>query len=141
MFEDTKVDADMAHWTYAGNLDDHAAQTARANGGWWLLKWYADLTGQTVKVTPPALNVADTLQATAAIDRDRRQATVLFGGTSDDVSVDTTQISPPAGGPLQPGTHNPSVVGTSPTRLCQQYSSPVAVKCLVAITHTFRHIF
>ena len=92
MFEDTKVDADMAYWTYAGNLDDHAVQTARANGGWWLLKWYADLTGQTVKVTPPVLNVADTLQATAAIDWDRRQATVLFGGTAADVRVDLTEI-------------------------------------------------
>jgi hypothetical protein len=38
-------------------------------------------------------------------------------------------------------THNPSVFGPSPMRLCQQYSSPVAVRCLVAITHTFRHIF
>ena len=92
MFEDTKVDADMAYWTYAGNLDDQAVQTGRANGGWWLLKWYADLTGQTVKVTPPALNVADTLQATAAIDRDRQQATVLFGGTAADVRLDLTQI-------------------------------------------------
>ncbi|GAA2903671.1 hypothetical protein GCM10020220_111100 [Nonomuraea rubra] len=36
MFEDTKVDADMAYWTYAGNLDDHARahlRQANAAGG------------------------------------------------------------------------------------------------------------
>ncbi|GAA4908426.1 hypothetical protein HD597_002758 [Nonomuraea thailandensis] len=46
MFEDTKVDADLAYWTHAGDLDDHGVRTRQANGGWWLLKWYADLTGR-----------------------------------------------------------------------------------------------
>ena len=92
LFEDTKVDADMAYWTYAGNLDDHAVQSGQANGGWWLLKWYADLTGETVQVRSPAPDVADTLQATAAIDVERRQATVLFGGTAADVRLELTGV-------------------------------------------------
>ncbi|MEV0629729.1 hypothetical protein [Nonomuraea wenchangensis] len=93
LFEDTKVDADMAYWTYAGNLDDHAVRTRQANGGWWLLKWYADLTGQTVRTTPPQLNVADTVQAVAAIDEPARRGTVLVGGGSQPVRLDVSGLA------------------------------------------------
>ncbi|MEQ4722171.1 hypothetical protein [Nonomuraea sp. B19D2] len=94
LFEDTKVDADMAYWTYAGNLDDHAVRTRQANGGWWLLKWYADLTGQTVKAVPPQLNVADTVQAVAAIDEFARRGTILVGGGSEPVRLDISGLAP-----------------------------------------------
>ncbi|MDP4502466.1 hypothetical protein [Nonomuraea turcica] len=94
LFEDTKVDADMAYWTYAGNLDDHAVRTRQANGGWWLLKWYADLTGETVRATPPRLNVADTVQAVAAIDESARRGTILVGGGSEPVQLDISGLDP-----------------------------------------------
>ncbi|MGI5291870.1 hypothetical protein ACQEVF_52360 [Nonomuraea polychroma] len=94
LFEDTKVDADMAYWTYAGNLDDHAVRTRQANGGWWLLKWYADLTGQTVSATPPQLNVADTVQAVAALDESARRGTILVGGGSEPVRLDVSGLDP-----------------------------------------------
>ncbi|WP_188193561.1 hypothetical protein [Nonomuraea sp. SYSU D8015] len=94
LFEDTKVDANGAYWTYAGNLDDHAVRTRQANGGWWLLKWYADLTGQTVKATPPQLNVADTVQAVAAVDASARRGTILVGGGSEPVRLDISGLDP-----------------------------------------------
>ncbi|NJP88420.1 hypothetical protein HCN51_02910 [Nonomuraea sp. FMUSA5-5] len=94
MFEDTKVDADMAYWTYAGNLDDHAVRTRQANGGWWLLKWYADLTGQTVRAIPPRPNVPDTVQALAALDEPARRGTVLVGGGAAPVRLDVTGLDP-----------------------------------------------
>lgn len=92
MFEDEKVDAQTAYWTYAGNLNDNMAKGNSANGAWWLLKWYADLTGETVQLTPPALNAVDTLQGTAAFDDDKRQATVLFGGGIQDVRLEISGI-------------------------------------------------
>lgn len=92
MFEDEKVDAQTAYWTYAGNLNDNMARNNDANGAWWLLKWYADLTGQSVAVTPPQLDAVDTLQGTATLDTDRRQATAIFGGGSEDVRVELTGI-------------------------------------------------
>ncbi|WP_187281176.1 CBM35 domain-containing protein [Nonomuraea sp. C10] len=92
LFEDTKVDADMAYWTYAGNLDDHAVRTRQANGGWWLLKWYADLTGETVRATPPRLNAADTVQAVAAVDASARRGTILVGGGSEPVRLDVSGL-------------------------------------------------
>lgn len=87
MLEDTKVDAQMAYWTVAGNLSDHSARTARPNGGWWLAKWYADLSGDTVRVTPPRPSTRDSLQGLATLDRDDAKATVLLGGTASEVEV------------------------------------------------------
>ncbi|MFY9712352.1 MAG: hypothetical protein WAK00_02660 [Microbacterium sp.] len=94
MFEDTKVDAQTAYWTFAGNLNDNQAKGNSANGAWWLLKWYGDLDGETVAVTPPALNSADTLQGLAAVDEDRKQATVLFGGTGNGIQLDLSGLDP-----------------------------------------------
>ncbi|HLM17728.1 MAG TPA: hypothetical protein VK549_07895, partial [Acidimicrobiia bacterium] len=93
MFEDAKVDAQTAYWNYAGNFSDNSARTNAANGGWWMFKWYGDLAGsETVAVTPPTLDVADTLQGIAAIDTENRRATVLYGGTDDDVALDLTGL-------------------------------------------------
>jgi len=89
MFEDAKVDAQTAYWNYAGNLSDNSARAGGANGGWWLFKWYGDLAGsETVRVTPPALNAVDTLQGIGAIDTRNKRATVLYGGTGNDVRLD-----------------------------------------------------
>ncbi|MDN4483498.1 ricin-type beta-trefoil lectin domain protein [Demequina lignilytica] len=79
MFEEAKVDGDMAFWTYAGNLSDHAVQTKMANGGWWVNKWYSDLSGHTVAFTPEAVR-PDATQGIATLDTQKKVATVLLGG-------------------------------------------------------------
>lgn len=95
MFEDTKVDAQTAYWNYAGNFSDNSARPNGANAGWWMFKWYGDLAGsKTVKVTPPQLNVADTLQGIGAIDTADKKATVLYGGSgADTVSLALSGLS------------------------------------------------
>jgi hypothetical protein len=94
MFEDAKVDAQTAYWTFAGNLNDNMAKGGAANGAWWLLKWYGDLSGDTVQLTPPQLNAVDTVQGIATIDDERRQATVLVGGGSSDIQLDLAGLDP-----------------------------------------------
>lgn len=94
MFEDEKVDAQTAYWTYAGNLNDNMAKNNSANGAWWLLKWYGDLSGQTVAVTPPSLNAPDTLQGLGTVDTAKKQATVLFGGTNNATRLDLSGLDP-----------------------------------------------
>jgi hypothetical protein len=95
MFEDEKVDAQTAYWNYAGNFSDNSARAGGANAGWWMFKWYGDLQGsQTVKVTPPQLNVADTLQGIGAVDAADKRATVLFGGTDRAIDLDLSGIDP-----------------------------------------------
>jgi hypothetical protein len=93
MFEDTKVDAQTAYWNYAGNFSDNSARPNGANAGWWMFKWYGDLHGsETVAVTPPTLNGVDTLQGIGAIDEANRRATVLWGGTDNDVALDLSGL-------------------------------------------------
>lgn len=94
MFEDTKVDAQTAYWTFAGNLNDNMAKSNSANGAWWLLKWYGDLTGETVSLTPPALDTVDTVQGIATLDESKSQATVLYGGGSRDARLDLSGLDP-----------------------------------------------
>ncbi|MEA9984115.1 alpha-galactosidase [Subtercola sp. RTI3] len=100
LFESTKVDADLAYWSMAGNLDDHAVGTNQANSGWWLLRWYAQLAGHTLRVEVPQPAVRDSLRALAALDTgvgagagagvSAGVVTVLLGGTDCDIAVTLT---------------------------------------------------
>lgn len=80
-FENSKVDACLAYWTTAGALNDLVTQNNQATGAWWLYKWYGDLTGNTVAVTPPTQN--GSLQGLAALDPAKKQARVIFGGATN----------------------------------------------------------
>jgi hypothetical protein len=79
-FENSKVDGSLAFWTGAGTLNDLVTRNNQATGGWWLFKWYGELTGHTVAVTPPTRN--GPLQGVAALDPARRQARLVFGGNN-----------------------------------------------------------
>ncbi|MCC9709977.1 cellulosome protein [Streptomyces sp. MNU76] len=87
MFERNKVYANQAYWDAAGNMDGNVVRSNIPNGGWWFFRWYAGLTGNTVKVTPPRANTIDTLQGLASLDTSRRQAQVLLGGSAGDADV------------------------------------------------------
>ncbi|KUO19445.1 carbohydrate-binding protein [Streptomyces dysideae] len=78
--EESKVDADLAYWNIAGNLNDSAVEVGKGNGQWWLFNAYGRMSGNTVRITAPHPNVQYTLQGVAALDRVKRQARVLFGG-------------------------------------------------------------
>ncbi|WP_233625091.1 LamG-like jellyroll fold domain-containing protein [Actinoplanes sp. ATCC 53533] len=80
--EDSKVDADIAYWNIDGNLSDSAVQENRANGQWWLLHSYAQMSGHTVQVTPPFPGQSYTMQGVATLDPARSQARALIGGAS-----------------------------------------------------------
>ncbi|MFF1568180.1 LamG-like jellyroll fold domain-containing protein [Streptomyces sp. NPDC058293] len=80
--EESKVDADIAYWNIDGNLSDSAVQSNRGNGQWWLLHSYASMTGHTVQVTPPSPGENYTMQGVATLDKDKRQARLIFGGSA-----------------------------------------------------------
>ncbi|MET8538089.1 LamG-like jellyroll fold domain-containing protein [Streptomyces sp. NPDC005065] len=80
--EESKVDADIAYWNIDGNLSDSAVQSNRGNGQWWLLHSYASMSGHTVKVAPPFPGENYTMQGVATLDEDKRQARLLFGGST-----------------------------------------------------------
>ncbi|MFJ9381161.1 LamG-like jellyroll fold domain-containing protein [Streptomyces sp. NPDC101455] len=80
--EESKVDADIAYWNIDGNLSDSAVQSNRGNGQWWLLNSYASMSGQTVKVTPPFPGENYTMQGVGTLDRTKKQARLIFGGST-----------------------------------------------------------
>ncbi|WP_416987015.1 LamG-like jellyroll fold domain-containing protein, partial [Streptomyces sp. T028] len=80
--EESKVDADIAYWNIDGNLSDSAVQSNRGNGQWWLLNSYASMSGHTVKVSPPFPGQNYTMQGVATLDEGRKQARVIFGGST-----------------------------------------------------------
>ncbi|MFB4278141.1 CBM35 domain-containing protein [Nonomuraea sp. MTCD27] len=89
-FENSKVDGCLAYWTTAGGLNDLVTRNNQATGGWWLYKWYGELTGTTVAVTPPA--PGGSLQGLAAYDPARKQARVIFGGNNPASGVYDTDL-------------------------------------------------
>ncbi|UUU20419.1 LamG-like jellyroll fold domain-containing protein [Streptomyces sp. DSM 40750] len=80
--EESKVDADIAYWNIDGNLSDSAVQANRGNGQWWLLNAYASMSGHTVRVTPPFPGENYTMQGVATLDERKRQARLIFGGST-----------------------------------------------------------
>ncbi|WP_052032329.1 LamG-like jellyroll fold domain-containing protein [Streptomyces viridochromogenes] len=80
--EESKVDADIAYWNIDGNLSDSAVQSNRGNGQWWLLNSYASMSGHTVEVAPPFPGENYTMQGVATLDEKRRQARLIFGGST-----------------------------------------------------------
>lgn len=77
-FEAAKADAQTAYWTASGTMSDNQAKVNDANGGWWLFKWYGDLTGSnTVAVT------TGNQKAIAAIDRGSKRAQIIVGGITN----------------------------------------------------------
>lgn len=80
--EESKVDADIAYWNIDGNLSDSAVQSNRGNGQWWLLHSYASMSGHTVKVTPPFPGQNYTMQGVATLDEKKKQARLIFGGST-----------------------------------------------------------
>ncbi|BDZ65283.1 LamG-like jellyroll fold domain-containing protein [Agromyces mangrovi Wang et al. 2018] len=78
--EDSKVDGNLAYWNIDGNISDTAVESNRGNGQWWLLNRYSNMTGKTVKITPPQPGVSYTLQGVATVDTEEKRAQLLFGG-------------------------------------------------------------
>jgi carbohydrate binding protein with CBM6 domain len=89
-FENSKVDGCLAYWTTAGGLNDLVTHNNQATGAWWLYKWYGELTGNTVAVTPPS--PGGSLQGLAAVDAAKKQARIILGGNNPGTGVYDTNV-------------------------------------------------
>ncbi|BEL06967.1 hypothetical protein Q0Z83_051580 [Actinoplanes sichuanensis] len=89
-FENSKVDGCLAYWTTAGGLNDLVTRNNQATGGWWLYKWYGELTGNTVAVTPPS--AGGSLQGLGAVDSAKRQARIILGGNNPSSGTYDTDV-------------------------------------------------
>lgn len=67
-------------WTaYPGRLGSLLTPSNQKGGGWYLYKWYGDMSGDMVQVTPPNDN-SDGLDGFANIDVNQQSASICLGG-------------------------------------------------------------
>jgi hypothetical protein len=92
-FENSQVYGCMAFWTSSGSLNDLAANNSlnSPSGGWWLYKWYGEMTGNLVPLTPPTQT--GPLQGLATVDDTKEQAKVLLGGSLNSTDVFNTDLT------------------------------------------------
>jgi hypothetical protein len=78
----------IAFWHGAGQLSDLITSGGKANGGWWLYKFYGDMTGTMAMTTPPTTAAtALGLDGIASLDNSAKNVQVVFGGASGDNAI------------------------------------------------------
>lgn len=89
-FERNNVESATISWWHTnlpGRLGSLLTDKNERGGGWWLYKWYGDMTGYMANVTPPK-DDSDHVDGFASVDRKCNQATLVLGGnTVDEVTV------------------------------------------------------
>lgn len=84
--EENKVYACLPFWHQANNLNDLAADANEPNSAWWFYKWYADMSGKLLSVSKEKTTAVG-LSGIAAIDSEKSQLSVLFGGVSGESAI------------------------------------------------------
>lgn len=80
------------HTQYPGRLGSILTPTNEKGGGWYLYKWYGDMEGNMVRITPPNEH-SDGLDGFGAIDMNNNVASICIGGnTTGDIDVEITGI-------------------------------------------------
>lgn len=91
--ENSKVYADNAYWRLADNLNDNCADANSPNAQWWLMRWYTDMKGETVKGTNK-----DILSSDFANYIKYRRTELGFNGFMGIASTDGKEIDVVCGG-------------------------------------------
>jgi len=76
----------ISWWTpdsIAGHLGSLLASDTQTNGGWFVYKWYGDMTGTMVTTTSSLAKDGKNLDGLASLDTSARNASVILGGVSD----------------------------------------------------------
>ena len=94
-FERHGVESAMISWWFVplpGRLGSLLTSNNERGGGWWLYKWYGDMSGYMTKVTPPN-DKSDGVDGFAALDKKKGFASIVLGGnTLGDVNVNISGI-------------------------------------------------
>src|SRR5450631_1564700 len=76
----------ISWWTpdsVAGHLGSLLASDTQTNGGWFVYKWYGDMTGTMVTTTSSLAKDGKNMDGFASLDTSARNASVILGGASD----------------------------------------------------------
>lgn len=81
-FERKGVESAAISWWFTnlpGRLGSLLTASNQRGGGWWFYKWYGDMTGTMVTVTPPRES-GDGVDGFASLDVENQYASICFGG-------------------------------------------------------------
>jgi hypothetical protein len=91
------TDAERAFWHEYGTVDGlvtvsgvNGTTTNQPTGTWWLYKWYGDMTGSMVAVTPPA---GSSQEGLASYDPLSKTADIILGGGSGTTNLTVSGIA------------------------------------------------
>lgn len=90
-FERYKVDSACISWWFVphpGRLGSLLATDIEKGAGWYLFKWYGDMTGNMVSVTPPN-EASSNIDGAACVDSTSKYISLIMGG-SNSGTVTTT---------------------------------------------------
>jgi hypothetical protein len=74
----------MISWWFTnlpGRLGSLLTASNQKGGGWWLYKWYGDMSGYMARVTPPN-DKSEGVDGFAAVDAKQNYASLVLGGNS-----------------------------------------------------------
>jgi hypothetical protein len=92
-FERNKIHSASISWWFTnlpGRLGSLLTASNEKGGGWWFYKWYGDMTGNMVRVTPPN-DYSDGIDGFACLDTNAQYASICLGGDDSgtfDVEID-----------------------------------------------------
>ncbi|MBR0503644.1 MAG: carbohydrate-binding protein [Paludibacteraceae bacterium] len=81
-FERNNVESATISWWFPGlpgRMGSLLTESNERGGGWWLYKWYGDMSGYMAMVTPPN-DKSDGLDGFASVDKNNNQASIILGG-------------------------------------------------------------
>ena len=94
-FERYKIDSAMITWWFVpfpGRLGSLLANDNQKGAGWFLYKWYGDMTGDMVYVNPPNDN-SNQVDGAACVDSSQQYISFIVGGPNDgSIRADFTNI-------------------------------------------------
>lgn len=91
-FENDKYtdSADLAFWFNYGRMDNLLTDQQKPNGGYWLYKWYGDMSGNIDTTSTSSEN--GSLASLASTNADKSQTSVIFGGANGDNSITVNHL-------------------------------------------------
>lgn len=92
LFEDAKATGCLAYWHISNNLCDLAASNNEPNGAWWLYKWYAEMSGETLAVSTEGAPQTQ-FYGLASLDKNKKSAMTVFGGADGTATVTLKNVA------------------------------------------------
>ncbi|ASS97004.1 hypothetical protein [Peribacillus simplex] len=91
-YDELKITGALPYWNTANSYGSLLAGQNEPNGAWWLYKWYADMEGDMAKVHVVKANAdgddaGPGLYGLSTLDEDKKQASIVFGGTTGESHV------------------------------------------------------